>query len=723
MAPAGITPALLLVLLSLVGLSLQETNFFVGAGRADVTGPAAGVNMMGYANPGQTTAGIHTRLFSRAFIIADPKNSTRVIFVSVDSCMITTVVKTQVLLKLQKLYGKAYNAENVCISGIHTHSGPAGYHQYVLFEITSYGFIRQSLDALVDGIVLSIERAHKSIKPANIFFNEGELLSSNINRSPSAYLNNPADEKAKYRYNVDKNMTLLKFVDANGTPFAMISWFPVHCTSMNNTNSLISADNKGHASYLFEKEMNGGTFLPDGSDTFVAAFAQSNEGDVSPNTRGAHCQDTGLPCSMNHSTCNGKSEKCIATGPGKDMFESTKIIGENQYNKAKALFDAANLAISGPVGFVHQYVDMTNFSVPINKTYTAKTCKPAMGFSFAAGTTDGPGAFDFTQGDTTGNKFWQIVRNIIKKPSAAASACHDPKPILLSTGEMSWPYAWQPSIVETQLLLIGQFVVTAVPGEFTTMSGRRVRNAVLKSLVSKGFSPDTKTVIAGLSNTYSDYIATFEEYQIQRYEGASTIYGPHTLQAYVLQYSKLAEALATHRNISRGPSPPDLLSKQFELLPGVVFDSAPMGKSMGDVLEDANSHYTPGSEVSVVFVTGNPRNNLKQEHTFLTVEKQQTDGTFKVFYTDIDWCTLYKWKRTSVLLGHSTATIVWNIPADQAPGKYRITHYGDAKSLFQSPKSFQGQSRVFDVGSRRSLHRLWRKRNWTVGRNTYSMRR
>jgi hypothetical protein len=28
-----------------------------------------------------------------------------------------------------------------------------------------------------------------------------------------------------------------------------------------------------------------------------------------------------------------------------------------------------------------------------------KTCPAAMGFGFAAGTTDGPGAFDFTQGD------------------------------------------------------------------------------------------------------------------------------------------------------------------------------------------------------------------------------------------------------------------------------------------------------------------------------------
>ena len=38
----------------------------------------------------------------------------------------------------------------------------------------------------------------------------------------------------------------------------------------------------------------------------MAAFAQSNEGDVSPNTKGPHCLDTGKPCEFYHSTCNGK---------------------------------------------------------------------------------------------------------------------------------------------------------------------------------------------------------------------------------------------------------------------------------------------------------------------------------------------------------------------------------------------------------------------------------
>ena len=44
---------------------------------------------------------------------------------------------------------------------------------------------------------------------------------------------------------------------------------------------------------------------------------------------------------------------------------------------------------------------------------------------------------------------------------------------------------------------------------------------------------DVTVVLAGLTNTYSSYVTTFEEYAMQRYEGASTIFGPHTLDAYI----------------------------------------------------------------------------------------------------------------------------------------------------------------------------------------------
>lgn len=57
--------------------------------------------------------------------------------------------------------------------------------------------------------------------------------------------------------------------------------------------------------------------------------------------------------------------------------------------------------------------------------------------------------------------------------------------------------------------------------EFTTMAGRRLRDAVKTVLTSQSngeFNGNVHVVIAGLTNTYSQYVTTFEEYQMQRYE-------------------------------------------------------------------------------------------------------------------------------------------------------------------------------------------------------------
>lgn len=63
-------------------------------------------------------------------------------------------------------------------------------------------------------------------------------------------------------------------------------------------------------------------------------------------------------------------------------------------------------------------------------------CPPAMGYSFAAGTTDGPGAFPFSQSIVTVNPLWNTIRNLVYGPSERQKACHHPKPILLTTGEV-----------------------------------------------------------------------------------------------------------------------------------------------------------------------------------------------------------------------------------------------------------------------------------------------
>ena len=71
-----------------------------------------------------------------------------------------------------------YTEDNVAISGTHTHAGPGGYLQYLLYSITSLGFVPQSFDAIVTAIEMSIAQAHESLKPGSIFFNVGERYSS-----------------------------------------------------------------------------------------------------------------------------------------------------------------------------------------------------------------------------------------------------------------------------------------------------------------------------------------------------------------------------------------------------------------------------------------------------------------------------------------------------------------------------------------------------------------
>ncbi|XP_072095828.1 neutral ceramidase [Mobula birostris] len=660
-------------------------HYRIGAGRADCTGPIADLPLMGYANPEQTAEGLHTRLFSRAFIVADPNTSKRVVFVSADIGMVSQKLRLEVLKKLKTKYGDLYREDNVVLSGTHTHSGPAGYFQYTLCLITSKGYIKPSINALINGIIKSIDIAHKNLKPGKIFVNKGTIEGSNINRSPYSYLQNPKEERARYKANTDKELVLLKMEDLDGQAIGILSWFAVHPVSMNNTNHLVSSDNMGYASYLFEQDKNVGC-LP-GEGPFVAAFASSNLGDVSANTLGPHCFNTGETCDNPHSMCPiGGSSMCMSSGPGKDMFESTAIIGHSIYNKAKELFRTATREIKGPINFAHQWVNMTDVTVQFNSTHKGHTCKPALGYSFAAGTTDGVGAFNFTQGTVEGDPFWDTIRDmLLGKPSNETQECHHPKPILFNTGGMTKPLPWHPDIVDVQILTIGTLAIVAVPGEFTTMSGRRLRENVKRELESTGTLKDVDVVVAGLCNVYTHYITTYEEYQVQRYEAASTIYGPHTLSAYIQLFKGLAKAIAEDSvdKLPQGPEPPNFSDKLLVslLFPNPV-DKKPNNTTFGDVLVDVQTLYKPGDIAEVTFISGNPRNSvaLLAGGTFLTVERyDNVTDDWVVMYNDASWDTRLYWNKG--LKGHSNVTVAWHIPYSVELGIYKISHYGHFKTV------------------------------------------
>lgn len=83
-----------------------------------------------------------------------------------------------------------------------------------------------------------------------------------------------------------------------------------------------------------------------------------------------------------------------------DEILSTKIIGQRQFLKAVDLFGSAQEKLLGKIDYRHLYLNFTNLKVDLGGNKVVKTCPAALGPGFAAGTTDGPGAFGFQQGDT-----------------------------------------------------------------------------------------------------------------------------------------------------------------------------------------------------------------------------------------------------------------------------------------------------------------------------------
>ena len=80
-------------------------------------------------------------------------------------------------------------------------------------------------------------------------------------------------------------MTVLRFQrESDRKNVGILTWFPVHGTSIYQNSTHVAGDNKGVAALMFEKAMEGEDSAADG---FVAGFSQANVGDTTPNVLGA----------------------------------------------------------------------------------------------------------------------------------------------------------------------------------------------------------------------------------------------------------------------------------------------------------------------------------------------------------------------------------------------------------------------------------------------------
>ncbi|WP_132913358.1 neutral/alkaline ceramidase [Pseudomonas aeruginosa] len=613
------------LLLSCVLLALSmparadDLPYRFGLGKADITGEAAEVGMMGYSSLEQKTAGIHMRQWARAFVIEEAASGRRLVYVNTDLGMTFQAVHLKVLARLKAKYPGVYDENNVMLAATHTHSGPGGFSHYAMYNLSVLGFQEKTFNAIVDGIVRSIERAQARLQPGRLFYGSGELRNASRNRSLLSHLKNP--DIAGYEDGIDPQMSVLSFVDANGELAGAISWFPVHSTSMTNANHLISPDNKGYASYHWEHDVSR-------KSGFVAAFAQTNAGNLSPNL-------------------NLKP----GSGPFDNEFDNTREIGLRQFAKAYEIAGQAQEEVLGELDSRFRFVDFTRLPI-----------RP-----------------EFTDGQPR---------------QLCTVQCQAEKTILADTGNKK-PYPWTPTVLPIQMFRIGQLELLGAPAEFTVMAGVRIRRAVQAASEAAGIR---HVVFNGYANAYASYVTTREEYAAQEYEGGSTLYGPWTQAAYQQLFVDMAVALRERLPVETSAIAPDLSCCQMNFQTGVVADDPYIGKSFGDVLQQPRESYRIGDKVTVAFVTGHPKNDLRTEKTFLEVVNIGKDGkqTPVTVATDNDWDTQYRWERVGI--SASKATISWSIPPGTEPGHYYIRHYGNAKNFWtQKISEIGGSTRSFEV--------------------------
>ena len=614
--------------------------------------------MLGYGKADQRTSGIHLRLRSRAFVFGTD-DTNRVLLVVAELPLPMQSVTNEVLDRLQLIFGSRYTAQNTLITVTHTHSGPGGYCGHLLYNLTTDGFRSVTFEAIVAGIVESVQCADADAGPAEVRLSHGELHDASSNRSPTAFARNPEADRAAFPDGIDPQTTLVT-IERGGQPVGAVNFFATHGTSMTNRNTLISSDNKGYAAYHWERLVHGADYLA-GQPGFIAAFAQTNSGDMSPNIN----RRNGI-------------------GPTGDETENTRIIGLRQYHAAAAQRDGgAPIGDTVDARLVH--LDMADAAVSAEFSPDGRphrTGRPMMAAASLAGTDDGAGFPGFRQGR---NRMVDAATSLFYRRSARLRESHAPKGIVAPGSLLNRVRPFVQERVPVQLLRIGRLYLIGIPGEPTITAGLRLRRVVAGITGAEL----TDVLCVGYSNAYFHYVTTPEEYLEQRYEGGSTLFGRWQLPLLMQTVAGLATAMRDGRPVPPGARPAAASRTSWWRRP------QPDTGEFGSVVSQPRAQYQAGERVRAVFTSAHPGTDPRRGGTFLEVQRHDGTGWARIA-DDGDWTTTYRWRRDG--RDGSLATVEWALPDDAAAGRYRIVHHGTARCDDGAAVRFTGTTRDFRVG-------------------------
>lgn len=631
----------------------------VGRGLADMTGEPLGAGMNGYAVLEQTSTGLHHRQFARAFIF-EGDDGGRLVHVTADMGLMFQSIQMEVLNRLRARYGDLYHEGNVLIGASHTHVAPGGTSGHLMVDLTTLGFRPVTFEAAVNGIVTAVERAHDDVQPSTVALTVGTVSDAGVNRSKQAFDRNPEPERAALPDGVNTDSTTLH-VSRGSTAVGLINWYGIHPTTFGPEYTYISGDSKGYAAWLVEHTAGVDHRNPSAAP-YVAAFAMSTPGDISPN----------------HGLVPG-------SGPGEDEYDSARILGRRQVD------GVTGSPVQLPGGGVDgrwAWIDMSDVDVAAEFTDhggPGRTGPAILGAAFAASSQeDGGGmpALGFNEGERGGTPWVSQVGAVVVPPSVAS--LHEPKEMLLPVGYID---GLLQQVHLFHVHRVAGFTIVSLAFEPTTVAGLRIRDAVAEAL---GTDP-ALVMVQGYVSGYGHYITTPEEYDQQDYEGGATAFGRDTLGAALQTIETLAGQLQD--GLPNRPGQPagdltGLIPTSPGGAPGV--DAPPAGRAFGDVLSLPDGPVSTGDPVRVEFAAANPNHDLRHESGYHVIEA--ADGTVVADDSHEDSRLLFA-KEGDV----TVATLDWDT-SSAAPGEYTVRFTGSSRDATGNLSPFEGSASVSIAG-------------------------
>ncbi len=518
----------------------RNTTLLAGVGKADIT-PRPGLPTTGYSLNGNSGMGFRTRLYARVIYLKAPDRKP-VALVQCDLLSGSELVHRMLAERVAQATG--LDAGGIVMSGTHTHSGPGnllGSNFYVMHAGNAGGLDPKFLEFATGRIARAIVDAYNDRRPAKIATGSAEVYGFTRNRNISAYRANGTAEPARandIRKAVNPEMFMVRVDRLDGTtgayvPAAAFTSFSIHGTAVPARNTLYNADVFAYVERELEWEM----ARKHGATRFVHAVVNGTHADNSPD-------------------CSGKCQG----------YRDSRRLGLGLGRKAIELFDTLDGDLRADVEVRAAFREIDYYRAGAIDGI-AICDPPRVGNTLLAGVQDvgSTPLFGWLPFFREGSRRWLFTGGCQGNKRIAAWPFQS---LILPRDEF-------PHVIAYQAVQLGDAVLLPLPYEVTMESGRRIVEACRKSAREGGLGADTRFVVVSVSNGYTGYCTTPEEYGVQRYEGGHTLYGPNTNPFVAAQAARLVGDLARTGEIR------EMANRQDFDLTGTTFYrdyDAPSGK-------------------------------------------------------------------------------------------------------------------------------------------------